>query len=295
MFMKKSSELITNQELLKKLLLASGQSGWENLSIFDCSFDLTQPTRWRKNYEIAHIPGAYYADLNHDLSSPPSEEGQHPLPKPEKFLSFLQQRGVKKNSLVVVYDNRQGDFAARMWWLLKWIGHQKVKLLDGGLEHWIATNKPMENSPVPFKPGDISQKESLVEWVNIKEVEENLTNPQATLVDSRTQDRYLGFVEPFYRKKGHIPGALHRFYQENLGPDHCFKPKEQLKKEWLALQQKTTHKDLIFYCGSGVTACHNILAAKQAGIDAKLYTGSFSQWVLDDKRPVATKTNLPPT
>lgn len=281
------SELIEAKELLSLL-------GNKDLVLIDCSFDFALPDRWEKNYLIQHIPGAYYANINQDLSDPPSPAGgNHPLPSRERFLEFLNRKGAGPNSLIVAYDNLQGDYAARLWWMVKWLGHAKVKVLEGGLDFWISREYPLESSVPPAKPGTLSLQEPLVQTISVEEVERGIAEKAFVLVDSRAEKRYLGIEEPLYKKKGHLPTALSRYYKNNLSFDQHFKPPKVLKQELAALTPASTDKKpWVFYCGSGVTACHNILAAKQAGIqDVRLYVGSFSQWIADDKRPIETSSS----
>jgi thiosulfate/3-mercaptopyruvate sulfurtransferase len=257
----------------------------KNWVIVDCRYDMSDTAYGRRAWLEAHIPGAVYADLHDDLSGPPvTDHGRHPLPGPERLNETLQRLGISSHSQVVVYDHLQGSFAGRLWWLLRYMGHAAVAVLDGGWPSWLqaglATRSGEESSP----RGNFHGFPRSGWLVTVDQV------PEARLlIDSRDPARDRGEVEPLDQAAGHIPGALNRFWKNNLDERGCFRSREALRRELLALLGKVAPDESVFYCGSGVTACHNLLAAAHAGLPApKLYAGSWSDWCSSPDRPVAT-------
>lgn len=260
--------------------------------IFDCSFNLADPAEGRRLFAERHIPGARYLHLDEDLAAPPSgTNGRHPLPDREAFAALLRQHGVHKGQQVVAYDTAGGPYAARLWWLLRWIGHANVAVLDGGLQAWSAAGLSLETGAAPaVAPGDLAVAPSLVAApVSADEVRANIATGALQVLDARTPERFRGDPNPLDPVAGHIPGARNRFFKSNLGETGSFKPAAQLAVEFRAASGRDDAAGLILQCGSGVTACHNALALEIAGLPgAHLYPGSWSEWIADPTRPVAT-------
>jgi thiosulfate/3-mercaptopyruvate sulfurtransferase len=279
-----TSSLIRANELAAKL----NDPNW---AIVDCRFSLGDIDVGRKEYEQAHIPGAVYAHLDHDLSGEivPGITGRHPLPDPDLFAHTLGRWGIGANTQVVAYDDAGGDFAVRLWWMLKWLGHEAVLLLDGGWTHWKKLNLPeMKGLQVrqerTFKPkvnGDMV--------ANLGEVDLVRSSPHALVIDSRSNERFRGENETIDPVAGHIPGAVCLPYQDNLNDEGLFLTKGELKLRFKTILGDIPAEDSIFYCGSGVSAAHNILAMTEAGLPmGRLYAGSWSEWIVDPLRPVGT-------
>jgi thiosulfate/3-mercaptopyruvate sulfurtransferase len=263
-----------------------------DLVIVDCRFQLGAPEAGRKAYEQDHIPGALYADLEADLSAPITEHGgRHPLPDTQSFAAFIGKLGIGQDTRVVAYDDQGGAFAARLWWLLRYHGHQKTYILDGGYAKWnelgypVSDAKPPVIVPKTFVP-DI-QADMLV---SMQDVRERLGNSGTLLIDSREPRRYRGEEEPIDRKAGHIPGARNLFWKDVLNSEGMWKSVEEQKQRLAeAGLDPNSGQEIIVYCGSGVTACPNVLALEQAGYrNVKLYAGSWSDWISYSENPVAT-------
>lgn len=254
-----------------------------SLVIVDCRFDLADVGAGRRSYESAHIPGAVFGDVNEDLAGRPSgSNGRHPLPDVSAFITTLGQLGIANDMQVIAYDQDTGMYASRLWWMLRWLGHDAVAVLDGGYARWSAEGRPTtsgeESNPVQAFRG--SPSDAMV--ASIAEVS---AGPQ--LLDARAPERYRGEVEPLDRVAGHIPGARNHFYKDNLAADGVFKSPEELRAHFTNSLAGTSPHDLVCYCGSGVTACHNLLALEHAGLHgARLYPGSWSEWSSDPSRPV---------
>lgn len=270
--------------------------GTHDVVVFDCTFDLADPAAGRAAYQLGHLPGAYYLHLDNELSGPKTGvNGRHPLPDAELFAARLRALGVNDGSLVVAYDAQGGMFAARLWWLMRWIGHGAVRVLDGGKNAWVAAGLPLERGATPEPDtdsdtgGDLSRKASLVPMVNAEALLANIADPSLLVVDARAADRFRGENETLDPVGGHIPGAVNRFFKDNLAPDGHFKPAQALREEFGTVFAGKAPAQTVMQCGSGVTACHNLLAMEVAGLTgAALYPGSWSEWCADPKRPVAT-------
>jgi thiosulfate/3-mercaptopyruvate sulfurtransferase len=260
--------------------------------VLDCREDLANRGAGRAMYEAGHIPGAQFADLEHDLSdkSPGANgefRGRHPLPTREAFIETLRRWGVNHGSQVVAYDAHGGMFASRLWWMLRWIGHEAVAVLDGGLPAWQANRQALSTEAASKPRGNVEPHAPLVVTVSAEDILANLTTQQRTIVDARAADRFRGENETLDPVGGHIPGARNRFFKDNLQADGRFKPAVQLHAEFSTMIAKPDAA--IMQCGSGVTACHNLLALEVAGLPgAALYPGSWSEWCADPSRPVAT-------
>jgi thiosulfate/3-mercaptopyruvate sulfurtransferase len=260
--------------------------------VVDCRFDLKEPEGCRHAYHAQHIPGARYAHLDNDLAGPKhNSSGRHPLPDPKRLTQTLGDWGIDGKKQVVVYDDVRGAIAARLWWLLRWLGHDQVAVLNGGLKAWQVAGLPLTAklpgvTPVRFEP---RFNEST--WVDVPFIEAGLGKGVYRLIDARSSARFRGEMEPFDPVAGHVPGALSRPFECNLGPDGKFLPANQLHAEFQKLIQVSDGFQAVHMCGSGVTACHNLLAMEYAGIaSSRLYVGSWSEWVTDRSRPVATGT-----
>lgn len=269
--------------------------------LLDCSFDLADPAAGRRAYEQAHLPGAHYVHLDEDLSDAKRPDpatgrdprGRHPLPEPSALVARLGALGIAPGTPVVVYDRQGGMFAGRAWWLLQWLGHTEVALLDGGLPAWQAAGGALQSGaqadpPPQGVPPYPLGREPRVRRVDAPTVVGGLG--RLRIVDARAAERFRGEVEPLDPVAGHVPGAVNRPFAANLQPDGRFKSPEQLRQEWAPLLQAAGVEatEVVHHCGSGVTACHNLIAQRLAGFgDGVLYAGSWSEWCADPSRPVA--------
>lgn len=256
--------------------------------VLDVRWSPTLPSA-AERYSAGHVPGAVYVDLDDDLAAPPGAAGRHPLPEPARLQDALRRLGVRHSrdvaGDVVVYDDANGTVAARAWWLLRWAGHENVRLLDGGLASWTASGRPLSSEPVCPRPGDIVVDPGHLPVVLVDQI----VAPSADVVvlDARAADRYRGEVEPIDPVAGHVPGAVSAPTSGNVGADGRFLPADQLRRRFADLGVGDDDK-VVTYCGSGVTAAHQVLALELAGHSAALYPGSWSEWVSDKSRPVAT-------
>jgi len=281
----KVNPLISAQELSTLLDTAS------NLVVCDCRFELTNPSLGLRLYNDGHIPGARHVDLDQVLSIKGTpDQGRHPLPAREQFAQTMAAIGISDATHVVCYDANDSMFAARLWWMLRWIGHANVSVLDGGLKLWQQGGFPVTTEPPqPAKEGILSLRDSLTQTVEYDEVLANISAAERLVLDARSPDRFRGENETLDPIGGHIPGAANRFFKDNLQADGRFKEAETLRKELTASLQGQQPERVISQCGSGVTACHNLLAMEVAGLSgAALYPGSWSQWSNTSGAPVAT-------
>ena len=274
--------LISCQELSDRL----GQS---DIVIVDCRHDLMSLSAGREAYQQDHIPGAVYLDVYDDLSGPPvTNRGRHPLPTDEKINALFGRLGLNKNTQVVVYDDSYGAFAARLWWMCQYMRHESVAVLDGGWQAWLQNGLLLsEYHPPTVAATDFTGESDATLLVDIEAV---LNYPLC--VDSREPPRYRGEVEPIDPIAGHIPDAINRFWKDNLANNGQFKAAEVLRQEFSHLLGKHHSEQTVIYCGSGVTACHNLLAVRHAGLPMpRLYAGSWSEWSNTPGKPVATGCN----
>ena len=249
--------------------------GEPQLRLIDCRFDLREPEAGRQAYQAAHLPGALYADLDRDLSSHATESsGRHPLPSLETMTATFGQWGITPQTQVVAYDDRGGLMASRLWWMLRLVGHDRVAVLDGGWQAWHDGSGPVTQEVPSVAPIEFESEPRLEFAAEIDDVP-----AAACLVDARGATRYAGLEEPMDPVAGHIPGALNRPYTDNLNEAGQFRPPAELRREFESLLGSATTEDTIFYCGSGVSACMNLLAMAHAGMPVpRLYVGSWSQW-----------------
>ena len=262
------------------------------LIILDCRFALEDPDYGRCSYAEGHIEGAEYADLERDLSGPVKKgvTGRHPLPDPQALLEQLRSWGINENSDVVLYDDGPGAFAARAWWLLMWLGkHEGVSILDGGLKAWHTAGFPLSIDAVSRPRGSFNGKPDDRLLISSEQLLGRLGSADLTLIDARAEPRFRGDVEPIDPVAGHIPGAQCAAFGANLDSNGCFLPVERLKQRFAEQLGDRPPEQLVAYCGSGVTACHNLFALALAGYPlGKLYAGSWSEWINDPQRGIAT-------
>jgi thiosulfate/3-mercaptopyruvate sulfurtransferase len=258
--------------------------------VLDARFDLTAPAKGAAQYGEGHIPGARYVSLDDDLSGPKTgSSGRHPLPDPATAAATFGRLGIGPDTQVVVYDADTGAFAARAWWMLRWLGHQAVAVLDGGLAAWTRAGLPVTAEVERWAPATFTPQVNATARVAAGEVLPHVEQPGHVLVDARAADRFRGQNETLDPVAGHIPGAVNRFFQANLTAEKTFKTPAALRDEWTAVFGEAKPADVVMYCGSGVTACHNLLALEHAGLSgARLFAGSWSEWCADPSRPVAT-------
>jgi thiosulfate/3-mercaptopyruvate sulfurtransferase len=265
--------LISADDLTSRL-----ESGGNRLVVLDCRARLGEPDYGRRAYAAGHLPGAVHVDLDADLAAPPGAGGRHPLPDRAELAAKLGERGLNDADQVVVYDDAGGAFASRAWWCLRWLGHRAVALLDGGLEQWPG---PLSTQLPDVTPGDFSLRPPLTRTIDADQLAASLAT--LTLVDARTRARFEGREEPIDPVAGHIPGAICLPFGENLDSKGRF-----LDPRTLARRFEGLGADIVCYCGSGVTAAHNVLAMTIAGLEEPiLYPGSWSEWIVDPTRPRA--------
>ena len=271
--------LIDSDTLLKEI----DNPDWQ---VFDTRYDLMDKTKGKNNYLESHIPGAIYLDLHDDLSGPPiTNRGRHPLPSEDNMHNLFSENGIKQNTQVVIYDDSYGSFAARLWWMLQHMGHAGAAVLDGGWQAWLQIGGAVTQEIVSPAKTEYSGKAKQENVVSIEQVED-----YGSIIDSREPPRYRGEYEPIDNAAGHIPNALNRFWKDNLSESGQFKDKTTLREEFDTILQGAASDETVFYCGSGVTACHNLLAATYAGLAMpKLYAGSWSEWSSTPGKAIVTE------
>ncbi|MDA1073665.1 MAG: sulfurtransferase [Proteobacteria bacterium] len=246
--------------------------------LLDCRAVLGDPQAGLRAYKAGHLPGALHLDLDKDLADPPGSRGRHPLPHPDRLAGILRQIGINNSDQIVVYDDAGGAYSARAWWLIRWLGHEAVAVLDGGLKSY---PYDLQTETAAFAPGNFTRRPALTRKIDVADLEGNLGD--FTLIDARAQARFDGLTEPIDAIAGHIPGALCRPFQDNLTKDGRFVAPQVLRERFADLGD-----NVVCYCGSGVTAAHNILAFRVAGLpEPILYPGSWSEWICDLNRPRA--------
>ena len=262
----------------------------DDLVIFDCRFDLGKARWGEAEYAEAHLPRASYLNLDRDLSSPiTATSGRHPLPDPVRLAARLAELGVDANSQLVAYDQGNAAYAARFWWLARWIGIRNVAVLDGGFAAWRAAGLPLEQTVPVLRPKNLAASLDSNAWVSSDVVGELRQRPGNLLVDARGAERFAGRNETIDPVSGHVPGARNHPFLANLGADGKFLPAGELRERFTTLLGSVPASALISMCGSGVTACHTLLALEHAGLTgARLYAGSWSEWIRDPRRPIAT-------
>jgi thiosulfate/3-mercaptopyruvate sulfurtransferase len=254
--------------------------------IFDCRHDLANPDAGAKEYAAAHLPGAIFLHVDRDLAAPlTGSNGRHPLPDPQRFMQTLGKAGVDATKQVIAYDGQTGVYAARLWWMLRWLGHDKVAVLEGGYSKWAQEQRALTTDLPRRAPARFVGAPRKV-WVDAEDALRALGGPGRTLVDARSADRYRGENETLDPVGGRIPGSLNRFFKDNLGANACFKPAADLRLAFNALLGDIAPDTVVHSCGSGVSACHNLLAMEIAGLHgSRLYPGSWSEWCSDPGRP----------
>ena len=279
--------LISARELQQ--LMASGAP----LRVYDCSFDLMKPDAGADQYRQEHIPGSVYVHLDQHLSDKLGEDrasgGRHPLPTRETFARRMANLGMSDGEQVVVLDRQGANYCGRLWWMLKWAGHEAVAVLDGGLAAWKGAGGAVDNGPSPTpEPGHFTLKPAAATTASTNSISRSLGRPSQTVIDARAGARFRGEVEPLDPVAGHIPGALNRPFAENIGPDGHFKPAAQLRAEFEQLLAGRDPASVVHHCGSGVSAIPNLLAMEVAGLGrTALYPGSWSEWCNTPDAPCA--------
>ncbi|MEI6106220.1 MAG: sulfurtransferase [Opitutae bacterium] len=258
--------------------------------VFDCRHDLFDEAKGARAYAAGHVPGAFFAPVDTVLSGTKTgTNGRHPLPRPMDFAAFLNRHGVTPTTQIVAYDDAGGQYAARLWWQARWIGLTRIAVLDGGLPHWLAEGYAVTTEqPAPRLSGAVVATPDASRLCSAADIMAGISRGESRVVDARAPERYRGEAEPIDRMAGHIPTARNRFFKENLRPDLTMRPPADLKREFEALLGTWRPEEVIHQCGSGVTACANLLAMEHAGLSgSKLYPGSWSEWIADPARPLA--------
>jgi len=255
-------------------------------TVFDCRHDLAKPDSGAQDYAKAHIPGARFVHLDRDLAAPATgRNGRHPLPDPQLFMRTLEAAGVDASKQVVAYDDKTGVYAARLWWMLRWLGHDNVAVLDGGYAKWTREGHAVTDAAPQAAPTRFGGRPRAVS-VDAEDVLQSLGRPDRILLDARSAERYRGENETLDPVGGRIPGSINRWFRENLDRSGCFKPAAELRQAYTALLGTLPPNAVVHTCGSGVSACHNLLAMEVAGLSgSRLYPGSWSEWCSEPGRP----------
>ena len=260
-----------------------------DILVVDCRFDLSNPAQGARDYAGGHIPHAVYAHLDDDLSDHSvTGMGRHPFPADAAFSSLLARWGVQKSTQIICHDAGNGSMAARLWWMLQAVGHRNAAVLDGGLAAWIGAGLPLQTEVDTRAASDVSVRFDGRHFATFEDIERDLVNQDLLLIDARGAPRFRGEIEPIDVVAGHVPGAINRPFTDNLGADECFKSVDVLRAEFDALLAGKSPAHVVMMCGSGVTACHNLLAMHRAGLEgARLFAPSWSGWISDQQRPIA--------
>jgi thiosulfate/3-mercaptopyruvate sulfurtransferase len=269
------------------VLASHPHRGW---ALVDCGYDLQHESWGREQYRAAHIPGAVYASLGEDLAGPRTgSNGRHPLPAVEALAATFGKLGITRDVQVIVYDQDSGMYASRLWWSLRYLGHDAVAVLDGGWAKWTREGRPTQAGDEHRPQAVFVPTPRLWMRASVEEVAARVQDPETLLVDARAPERFEGRVEPIDRAAGHIPGAANHYFKSSLAEDGTMRPAEQLRETFTRLLNGRDAARAVMYCGSGVTACHNLLAMERAGLSgARLYSGSWSEWSSDPNRPIET-------
>lgn len=261
--------------------------------IADVRHDLLHAEAGMRAYQAGHIPGAVFANIDTDLSGEKTgKNGRHPLPRRDDLIEAFRNWGINNDTQIVAYDAQGGQFAARLWWLARWLGHSRVALLDGGWPKWLNDTSLSSRDLPKTAPGNFTAGESMMPLATVDQVMQSLGSPDRVLLDARTPERYRGEQEPIDPVAGHIPGARNRPWLQNLNPDQTFKSARELRSEFESMLGQRTPGEITHQCGSGVTACHNVFAMELAELHGSaLYGGSWSEWIADRSRPIAIGDN----
>jgi thiosulfate/3-mercaptopyruvate sulfurtransferase len=256
--------------------------------IADCRYNLKDEHWGRRQYIDAHVPGAVFVNLAHDLAGPRTgRNGRHPLPSPEVMAATFGRLGIGDATQVIAYDQDAGPFASRLWWMLRYVGHDAVAVLDGGFAKWIGEGRGTRAAEETRGPAAFTPRLRPEMRLTVEEVVAHLGDSSMLLVDARSPERYQGQPDPLDNVPGHIPGARNRFYRRNISDTGTMLPASELKADFEGVLEGRSAKEAVMYCGSGVTACHNLLAMEHAGLrGARLFAGSWSEWEADPKRPI---------
>ena len=264
----------------------------QDVKIIDCRFDLADPSAGRREYDASHIPGAMFLDLNKDLASRPKKQtGRHPLPDVARTEATIGRLGISNTTPVVVYDDGNGAMAARAWWVFRWLGHDDVRLLDGGMSAWKAANYPLNNAVESAEPAEFLADVRDERVITSEEIYANVADVESlNLIDARDASRFAGEHEPIDKVAGHVPGARNLPFPESLSDGIRWKGREELNELWSRYLGPGKQTEWVAMCGSGVTACHLALSAVEAGYrEPRLYVGSWSEWITDPSRPIGRK------
>ena len=258
--------------------------------LVDCRYDLRKPDSGREQYETAHIPGAVYVSLSEDLSGPVgSVGGRHPIPTAEAMAKTFGRLGIGRDVQAVMYDEDTGMFASRMWWMLRYMGHEAGAVLDGGWAKWVREGRPGRPGEETHEPATFTGHPRNELRLGVSDVEARIGDPSTLLIDARAAERFEGGNEPIDRTPGHIPGAVNHFFRRNVTDGGVILPPDALRRQFATVIGDRSADQVVMYCGSGVTACQNLLAMEHAGLSgARLYPGSWSEWSSDPERPVET-------
>lgn len=261
-----------------------------DLVLFDCRFELGNASWGEREYALAHLPGAHYLHLDRDLSSPAGPDtGRHPLPDPHDFARTLASRGVGADCQLIAYDQGNGVYASRLWWLARWVGLKHVAVLDGGMAAWKSAGFPLTQAVPVATPRDLPVQVNDGAWLTTGTVDQLRGHPGVLLIDARGADRFAGRNETIDTAAGHVPGARNHPFAGNLGVDGRFLGAAELRARWSTILGSLPASSVVAMCGSGVSACHNLLAMEHAGLPgARLYPGSWSEWIRDPRRPITT-------
>lgn len=276
--------------MIRTLVTTADVATHSEWRIFDCRHDLGDVDKGARAYAAGHVPGALHAHLDADLSAAKTgRNGRHPLPSADAFAAWLGARGVRSDDVVIAYDDGAGAYAARLWWMLRWLGHAQVAVLNGGFAAWVREGRPVATELPTFAPATYLPRVKESERVDTAAVLQNLERGAFQVLDARGANRFAGRDETMDPVAGHIPGAINRPFTENVTADGTFKPPAELRREFDALLDGRPSAQIVHQCGSGVTATHNLLAMEIAGLDgSRLYPGSWSEWCSDPSRPVAS-------